>query len=82
MLGVALYDRIKATQMHVALTDLDGRPIGRAELTRADERQLMVDGRPVVAIRIIGSRVALILAEGQVCVTTADYAQVRQGGVE
>ncbi len=68
--------------MHVTLTDLDGRTIGQAELTRTTDRQLHVDGRPVVATRIIGSRVALILAEGQVCVTTADYAQVRQGGVE
>lgn len=68
--------------MHVALTDLDGRPIGQAELTRAEDRQLLIDGRPVVATRIIGSRVALILAEGQVCVTTADYAQVRQGASE
>ncbi len=68
--------------MYVALTDLDGRPIGQAKLTRTDQRQLLVDGRPVVATRIIGSRVALILAEGQVCVTTVDYAQVRQSAAE
>ena len=68
--------------MYVALTDLDGRPIGQAKLTRTDQRQLLVDGRPVVATRIIGSRVALILAEGQVCVTAVDYAQVRQSAAE
>ena len=63
--------------MYVTLTDLDGHPIGQAELGRAPAGQLLLDGAPVITTRIIGSRTALILAGRQVCVATADMVEAQ-----
>jgi hypothetical protein len=61
--------------MQVQLTNLDGRSLGQAVLTRCADGHLVLDGVPVLAVRIIGSRTALILGDRQVCVATYNYAQ-------
>ncbi len=63
--------------MLVDLSNLDGQSLGQADLTRNAAGQLMLDATPVITVRIIGSRTALVLAGKQVCVPTTDYAQIR-----
>ena len=62
--------------MQVETTDLDGHPHGTIELTRASDGRALVDGRPVVAMRPIGGRVALIIGGAQYCVATVEYWRV------
>jgi hypothetical protein len=62
--------------MHVAASDLDGHPLGEVELTRSTDGRAMVNGQAVLAMRPIGSRVALIAGRNQYCVLTADYWRV------
>ncbi len=62
--------------MQVVGSDLDGAPLGLITLERVGAQQLLVDGQPVVATRVLGSRVALVLTSRQVCVAATDYWQV------
>ncbi len=62
--------------MLIPATDLDGRPLGTVELTRRADGRAGVNGQPVIAMRPIGSRVALLLGGAQYCVPTVDYWRV------
>jgi hypothetical protein len=63
-------------KMHVAATDLDGHSLGEVDLARAPDSRATVNGQLVLAMRPIGSRVALIAGGRQYCVSTADYWRV------
>jgi hypothetical protein len=65
--------------MTVSTSDLDGRPLGQADLTKDSTGRLCLDGEVVHSVRVIGSRVALVLLQRQVCVPTTDYLAVRGG---
>ena len=62
--------------MQVETTDLDGHPRGTIELTRTSDGRALVNGQPVVAMRPIGSRVALIIGAAQYCVAAVEYWRV------
>ena len=62
--------------MRIRATDLDGHPLGEVDLTRSADGRATVDGQAVLAMRPIGSRVALIAGDRQYCVSTADYWRV------
>ena len=62
--------------MHVAATDFDGHSLGEVDLTRSTDGRAMVNGQAVLAMRPIGSRVALIALGRQYCVPAADYWRV------
>ena len=62
--------------MRVQATDLDGQPIGEIDLGRTDSGRATVNGQPVVAMRPIGGRIALIVGASQYCVPAVDYWQV------
>ena len=62
--------------MHVAATDLDGHSLGEVDLMRSSDGRAVVNSQVVVAMRPIGSRVALIAGGHQYCVSTADYWRV------
>ncbi len=62
--------------MRVVATDLDGHPLGELDLTRSADGRASVNGQPVIAMRAIGSRVALLLGGAQYCVLATAYWQV------
>ena len=64
--------------MQVLTTDLDGHPLGVAELDKAVDGRLRLNGEVVQAVRVIGSRVALLMLQRQVCVPATDYVRVQQ----
>jgi hypothetical protein len=63
--------------MQVAITDLNGRPLGQAELRQHSDGRLLLDGRQVITTQIIGSQIVLILDGRQVCVSVVAYSQAR-----
>jgi hypothetical protein len=62
--------------MRITATDLDGHPLGEVDLARSVDGRATVNGELVLALRPIGSRVALIAGGRQYCVSTADYWRV------
>jgi hypothetical protein len=62
--------------MRITATDLDSHPLGEVDLTRSADGRATVNGQAVLAMRPIGSRVALIAGGRQYCVSTADYWRV------
>jgi hypothetical protein len=62
--------------MYVAATDLDGYPLGEVDLSRSADGRATVNDQLVLAMRPIGSRVALIVSGRQYCVLAADYWRV------
>lgn len=62
--------------MRVVATDLDGQPIGEVDLDRTNSGRATVNGQPVVAMRPIGGRIALIVGASQYCVAAVEYWQV------
>ena len=66
--------------MHVQASDLDGQALGEVDLARSADGRATVNGEKVLAMRPIGSRVALIAGGRQYCVSTADYWQVMGAG--
>ena len=62
--------------MYVAATDLDGHPLGEVDLSRSTNGRATVNDPLVLAMRPIGSRVALIVSARQYCVSAADYWRV------
>jgi hypothetical protein len=62
--------------MRVPASDMDGQPLGEIELTQSTDGRAVVNGQVILAMRPIGSRVALIAGSRQYCVSTADYWQV------
>jgi hypothetical protein len=66
--------------MQVQAFDLDGNPTAPIELAKVDNGRLTVNGQSVGAVRIIGSRVQLILLNEQLCVTATDYVRVAHQG--
>jgi hypothetical protein len=62
--------------MYVQASDMDGHRLGEVDLARSADGRAMVNGELVLAMRPIGSRVALIVGGRQYCVSTADYWQV------
>jgi len=55
---------------------IDCQPIGHVELVKDPNGRLFASNQPVVAQRIIGSRIALLIPGGQVGVSLADYWRV------
>ena len=47
--------------MYVAATDLDGHPLGEVDLSRSVDSRATVNDQLVLAMRPIGSRVALVV---------------------
>lgn len=62
--------------MYVAATNLDGHPLGEVDLSRSVDGRATVNAQVVLAMRPIGSRVALIVSGRQYCVPAADYWRV------
>jgi hypothetical protein len=62
--------------MRVPASDMDGQPLGEIELTQSADGRAVVNGQVILAMRPIGSRVALIAGSRQYCVSTTDYWQV------
>jgi hypothetical protein len=62
--------------MRIVATDYDGHSLGEVDLTRAADGRATLNGQAVVAMRPIGSRVALLAGGQQYCVATADYWRV------
>jgi hypothetical protein len=62
--------------MQIAATTLDGEPLGLVELVRATDGHAHLNDQLVVAMRPLGSRVALVVGNRQYCVALADYWQV------
>ena len=65
--------------MRVPATNFDGLPIGEIDLTQSADGRAVVNGHVILAMRPIGSRVALIAGSRQYCVSTTDYWQVMSG---
>jgi hypothetical protein len=63
-------------KMNVAATDLDGHPLGEVDLSRSADGRATVNDRVVLAMRPLGSRVALIVSSHQYYVPAADYWRV------
>lgn len=59
--------------MHIPTTNLDGHPTGTAAIRLVAPGHLLVDEQPVLAVRVIGSRIALVLPGRQVCIAATDY---------
>lgn len=64
--------------MQIPSTDLDGRPTGLINLMQG-AGGLLVDGEPVVATRVLGGRVVLVITSSQVCVAATDYVRALRG---
>lgn len=62
--------------MRIVATDFDGHSLGEVELTRSADGRATLNGQAVVAMRPLGSRVALIAGGQQYCVAIADYWRV------
>jgi hypothetical protein len=62
--------------MQITATDLDGHSLGEVDLARSADGRATVNGQVVLAMRPIGSHVALIAGGRQYCVLAADYWRV------
>jgi hypothetical protein len=62
--------------MQIAATTLDGEPLGLIELVRTADGRARLNDQLVVALRPLGSRVALVVGDHQYCVALADYWRV------
>jgi hypothetical protein len=62
--------------MYIPATDLDGHPLGEVDLMRSSDGRAVVNSQAVLAMRPLGSRVALIVGSRQYCVSTTDYWRV------
>ena len=62
--------------MQIPATTLTGEPLGMVELLRGADGRARVNDRPVLAIRALGSRIALVVGERQYCVALTDYWRV------
>jgi hypothetical protein len=62
--------------MHIDATTLDGEPLGRIELVRSADGRARVNDQLVVAMRPLGSRIALVVGDRQYCVALTDYWRV------
>ena len=64
--------------MKVQTTNLSGQRTEAAELRLADDGHLWLDDARVQGVHIIGNRVALRVLGRQICVSGADYANIRR----
>jgi hypothetical protein len=62
--------------MQIPATTLADEPLGLVELLRGADGRARVNGQPVLAIRPLGSRIALIVGDRQYCVALTDYWRV------
>ena len=62
--------------MQIDATTLDSEPLGRIELVRSADGRARVNNQLVVALRPLGSRIALVVGDRQYCVALADYWRV------
>jgi len=62
--------------MEVRASSMDGHVLGEVDLARSDDGRAMVNGKLLLAMRPIGSRIALIVNGRHYCVSTADHWQV------
>jgi hypothetical protein len=62
--------------MQIDATTLDGEPLGLIELARSADGRARVNDQPVVAMRPLGSRIALVVGDDQYCVALTDYWRV------
>jgi hypothetical protein len=62
--------------MQLPATTLDGQPLSMVELVRSADGRARVNDQLVLAMRPLGSRIALIVGSRQYCVAVADYWQV------
>jgi len=62
--------------MRIQATDRDGNPIETIDLGREADGRLSANRQPVLAIQMIGSRVALLIPGRWRCVATVDDWQV------
>lgn len=69
--------------MRVMTYNLEGLPIAEAELIRGADAQLLLDGVPVLAVSLWGSKVALTIPRSLVLIAVCDYGRLtRYGGLE
>ena len=59
--------------MRVQTTDLDGNPIEMIDVVQEADDRLSAAGQHVLAVQVIGSRVALLIPGRRACVTAVDY---------
>ena len=62
--------------MQIAATTLDGEPLGLVELMRAADGRARLNDQRAVALRPLGSRIALVVGDRQYCVALTDYSRV------
>jgi hypothetical protein len=62
--------------MHVTTTDLEGWTADVVELTCGSDRRVCVNGVVVDALRVLDSRVALVVDHRWRCVSAAEYSAV------
>ena len=62
--------------MRIVATNFDGQMLGEVDLSRSADGRATVNGQAVLAMRPLGSRVALIAGSQHYCVATADYWRV------
>jgi hypothetical protein len=67
---------MREAKMYVAATDLDGHSLGEVDLSRSVHGRATINDQVVLAMRPLGSRVALIVSGRQYCVLAADYWRV------
>jgi hypothetical protein len=62
--------------MQIPATTLTGEPLGLVELVCGANGRARVNDQLVVAMRPLGSRIALIVGDRQYCVALTDYWRV------
>ena len=64
--------------MQIATTHMNGTPANDVDIRLDTRSRLWLDGQPVLATQVVGSRVQLIIPGAQFWITAADYIRVRQ----
>jgi hypothetical protein len=68
--------------MQIATTHMNGTPANDVDIRLDTHGRLWLDGQPVLATQVVGSRVQLIIPGAQHWIAATDYIRVRQAALD